>query len=305
VPGDLERPALGLSPAGFARLAEKIDVVLHNGARVNHLDPYAKLRAANVNGTAEILRLATTRRLKPVHFVSTCDTAVATDGNPAVVRETRRVTPDSLLPNGYVASKWVAEGLVLRAGERGVPVAVHRPSRIGGHSATGAAGTDDALWNLVRGMVVINAAPATAGHSDIVPADRVASTVVRLLAAGKTGATYHLTSSRPLELAEVIGRLRERGHRLEPLSRAEWITRLTEAADRAADEGDYRLSIAAVHAPALGAPGGPVVFGRENTLACLTDRPDDHLSVPSAVLDTYLDHFIDTGFFPSDSGTTR
>ncbi|WP_052685297.1 non-ribosomal peptide synthetase [Lentzea aerocolonigenes] len=296
VPGDLGLPALGLSDVDFRRLAGEVDVVLHNGARVNHLDSYPRLRAANVQGTAEVLRLATTARLKPVHFVSTVDTAVATDGNPAVVRETRRVSADSLLPNGYVASKWVAEGLVLRAGERGVPVAVHRPSRIGGHSTTGAVSADDALWNLVRAMVLINAAPENAGYADVVPADQVAAAVVRLLADDKTGATYHLTSTQPLDVAHVVDRLRDRGYHLDTLNRSAWLARLTDAAEKAADEGDFQLSIAATHAPALGGSGAPVVFGRDNAAG--------NLGVTDAVLDAYLDHFIDSGFFPAHHGKT-
>ncbi|MGW4215273.1 amino acid adenylation domain-containing protein [Lentzea sp. NPDC004789] len=291
VAGDLEQPSFGLSEDAFRRLAAEVDVVLHNGARVNHLDSYRRLRAANVTGTAEVLRLATTHRLKAVHFVSSCDTAIATDGNPPVVRETRRARPDSLLPNGYVASKWVAEGLVLLAGERGVPVAVHRPSRIGGHSRTGAASTDDALWNLVRGMLVVGAAPDPAGHADVVPADRVAAAVVHLLVHGGTGATYHLTSPRPLAVDEVLDKLRDRGYDLTRLPAAEWRDLLTEAADA----GDHRLAVAVAHAPALGGATAPVVFGRD----ALTDAGLDLPAVDGPLLDRHLDHFIATGFFPA------
>ncbi|WP_394617202.1 amino acid adenylation domain-containing protein [Lentzea sp. JNUCC 0626] len=295
VPGDLELPSFGLPAEEFQKLAVEIDVVLHNGARVHHLDPYRRLRAANVGGTAEVLRLATTHRVKAVHFVSTCDTAVASDGNPPIVRETRRVRPESLLPNGYVASKWVAEGMVLLAGQRGVPVAVHRPSRIAGHSKTGAAGTDDALWNLVRGMLVVGAAPNSAGHADVVPADRVASAVVQLLVRGSTGATYHLTGPGPLAIDDVLGRLRDRGYDLARLPVTEWRNLLADTADRAADTGDYSLAIAVAHAPALGGSTAPVAFGRDNLV-------DAGLAIPAVngpLIDTYLDHFISTGFFPA------
>jgi thioester reductase-like protein len=274
-------------------------VVLHNGARVNHLDPYRRLRAANVAGTTEVLRLATTHRLKQVHFVSTCDTAVATDGNPPTVRETRRVKPESLLPNGYVASKWVAEGLVLLAGERGVPVAVHRPSRIAGHSGTGAVSTDDALWNLIRGMLVIGSAPNSVGHADVVPADRVAAAVVHLLVHGRTGATYHLTSPRPLAIDDVLSKLRDRGYELTRLPASAWRDLLADTADQAADAGDYNLAVAVAHAPALGGSAAPVTFARDNTVDGLADAGFDIPAVDGPLLDTYLDHLIDTGFFPA------
>src|SRR5262249_17249187 len=71
VPGNLEQPLLGLSSVEFDRLAEEIDVIYHNGAVVNLIYPYSQLRAANVGGTREILRLATKVRPKPMHYVST------------------------------------------------------------------------------------------------------------------------------------------------------------------------------------------------------------------------------------------
>src|SRR5207245_8388674 len=90
VPGDLALPSFGLSPEAFRQLAD-VDVVLHNGAWVNHLEPYARLRPANVAGTGEILRLAAARAT-PVHFVSTIDTAIGVDGNPPALDDDRRVT---------------------------------------------------------------------------------------------------------------------------------------------------------------------------------------------------------------------
>jgi nonribosomal peptide synthetase MxcG len=267
VPGDLARPALGLAPEVFLRLAADVDAVLHNGARVNHFEPYDRLRATHVQGTAEILRLATTGHLKPVHYVSTCDTADA---------ETRRVSPEALMPNGYVAAKWVAEGLVLLAGERGVPVAVHRPSRILGHRGTGAVNPDDAFWTLIRAMVTLGAAPEDTGHIDAVPVDWVATTIVSLLT---VGGTHHLTSPRPLAVADVLDRLRARGYPLAAVSADEWTDLLTD---------DPALSIAAAHWRGAAAP---VVFARDTALLAGAE-------IDTGVLDTYLDHLVDSGFLP-------
>jgi nucleoside-diphosphate-sugar epimerase len=65
VAGDLTQPDLGLGAKRFAALAEDIDVVHHAGARVNQVEPYARLRLANVAATREVLRLATTTRSNP------------------------------------------------------------------------------------------------------------------------------------------------------------------------------------------------------------------------------------------------
>ncbi|WP_437769937.1 SDR family oxidoreductase [Sorangium sp. So ce281] len=71
VPGDLREPLLGLTPACFEALAQRVDAIYHAGAEVNYIKPYASHKAANVLGTQEILRLACRRRTKPVHHVST------------------------------------------------------------------------------------------------------------------------------------------------------------------------------------------------------------------------------------------
>ncbi len=68
--GDLEKPLFGLAPDVFARLAGECDAVVHNGALVNWVLPYAQLRAANVGGTVEALRLAATGKTKMLVFVS-------------------------------------------------------------------------------------------------------------------------------------------------------------------------------------------------------------------------------------------
>lgn len=38
--GDLAKPLLGLDEVVFADLASSVDVIIHNGAHVNHLLPY-------------------------------------------------------------------------------------------------------------------------------------------------------------------------------------------------------------------------------------------------------------------------
>ncbi|MBK8050579.1 MAG: SDR family oxidoreductase [Anaerolineales bacterium] len=50
VPGDLAQPDLGLTAPEFEQLAGQIDAIVHSGAEVNWLAPYAQLKLANVLG---------------------------------------------------------------------------------------------------------------------------------------------------------------------------------------------------------------------------------------------------------------
>ena len=75
---------LGMCEADHALLREAgLHTIVHNGALVNHALPYASLKAANVEGTAGIVRLAVGCATRPVsHFLrvktdSACNTALA------------------------------------------------------------------------------------------------------------------------------------------------------------------------------------------------------------------------------------
>ena len=47
--GELSQPDLGLSTFDRARIADDVDVIVHNGAEVHSIKPYAMLRASNAN----------------------------------------------------------------------------------------------------------------------------------------------------------------------------------------------------------------------------------------------------------------
>ena len=124
LPGDLAQPGLGLSDAQFRDLGRGTDVIYHAGALVNFIYPYQELRAANVAGTREIIRLAGLYRGIPVHYVST--TAVLAGlgvaGIHAVTEETPLAYPERLRM-GYVETKYVAEEMLREAVRAGLPVA--------------------------------------------------------------------------------------------------------------------------------------------------------------------------------------
>ena len=121
--GDLSQPRLGLTEEQFARLAHDVDVIYHNGAQVHFLHPYSTLKPANVLGTQEVLRLAATARLKPVHFVSTLSVLSGLSHGRLAAETDRNETPE-WLENGYAQSKWVAERLVWSAMECGIPATI-------------------------------------------------------------------------------------------------------------------------------------------------------------------------------------
>src|SRR4029079_17940422 len=126
IEADLARPHLGLDAASWEGLAARIDRVLHAGASVNWIAPYAGLRRSNVQGTLELLRLACRPVPIPFHFVSSLSVCYAVDGPPEV---DELYDPLPHLRNvhlGYAQTKVVAEALVREAGRRGLPIKIYR-----------------------------------------------------------------------------------------------------------------------------------------------------------------------------------
>ncbi|MEV5651202.1 amino acid adenylation domain-containing protein [Nocardia sp. NPDC052254] len=306
VRGDLAQPDLGLTPADFDFLAANVDAIYHNGARVNHVDPYERLRAANVEGTRSILRLATTRRIKTVHFVSTLGAAVPADAVPAVVGEDDRLRADQLQDNGYLVSKWVGEELIRQAGERGVPVTVFRPGTICGHTVSAVNNPDDAFWNMVRAAATLGVAPDVgAATVSLVPVDYVVRALVAIsTGSGGTGSVYHLVSQHPVAVADVLDSLRAHGHPIAVRPLEEVRAELdTQTAARSA-AGDDTLVRAALLAPTFAGLAGHTVWSDVAARTALEGTGIECPAVDRIVLDRYVERLGESDLLGTAAGFT-
>lgn len=225
LPGDLARPGLGLPEDDFAALARTVDVIYHNGSQVNLVLPYAALRAANVGGTREIIRLACQEQVKPVHYVSTIGILRGT-GAPSPWTEEAAPRPPGT-PDGYVRSKWAAERLLTAAGERGLPVTFHRPFLVMGHTVTGACTPDNFLSIMLRALLDLGVFPKCDARLDIVPVDFVSRALVEICRDGAPpGGTYHFASPSPATFQQVHEWLLTYGYDLTPVDYPELGERL-------------------------------------------------------------------------------
>lgn len=230
--GDLSLPRLGLSEERFQELARRIDVIYHNGALVNFVQPYSLLKTANVLGTREVLRLACTDRIKAVHYISTL--SVLGEGispDPLGFSEEDFPDPDSGLTDGYSQSKWVAEKLMRIARDRGLPVTLYRPSTVTGHSRTGVWNTDDFFCRLIKGCILAGKVPEEARPLDMVPVDYVSRAIVALsLKSASSGQTYHLNNPDSPSTSNLVDWMNRFGYSVEPVPYARWREEVCRAA---------------------------------------------------------------------------
>ncbi|PIG93070.1 amino acid adenylation domain-containing protein [Gloeocapsopsis sp. IPPAS B-1203] len=235
--GDLSQPYLGIKPEQFARLAEKIDLIYHCGAWVNVAYPYSALKAANVLGTQEILRLASQTKTKPVHFISTIDVFSATS-SPTLrtIKEEDVAGPTTSLGNGYAQTKYMAEKLLMEAASRGLPISIYRPSNIVGDSKTGICLTDGFITLMLKGCLEMGVAPDIDAMLNLVPVDYVSQAIV-LLSQKQEPCTqaFHLVNPEPIEWKQLIKWLNKMGHSIYLDSYTTWYSQLLKLAAQTSD----------------------------------------------------------------------
>ncbi|HET9648215.1 MAG TPA: thioester reductase domain-containing protein, partial [Microlunatus sp.] len=223
VTGDLEQPGLGLTPGEFAGLSDRIGTVFHNAATVKWTYPYRSLAGANVHGTREILRLATTGTPKTLHYTSTVGVFCSREDRRERAREDDDLLGSGPLAVGYAQSKWVAERMVVQARDRGLPVTVHRVNT-GGHSQTGAFNRLDHLSMLIKGCIEARLAPTDANMPlQPAPVDYVAGSIVALSTDPDfAGHVSHLVNPTTLSWLELFDHVEAAGYPIERVGFDEW-----------------------------------------------------------------------------------
>jgi amino acid adenylation domain-containing protein/thioester reductase-like protein len=312
IPGDLRKLRFGLDPKAFETLADSVDAVIHSAAQVNYVQTYSAHRAANVGGTAEVIRLAATHRLRQLHHVST----IAVFGPSGFFGGDRRVLEDQNVDEhveflrydiGYSASKWVCEKLVWEAKNLGLPVRVYRPGFIMGDSRTGAGNADDFVGRAVRGMIQCGLCPDLPNQrKEFVPVDYVSKAIVAIGARADTdGRAFHLVPPDPQRSVDLNGfhdLLRQCGYSLETLPYARWVERLMEEC-RSRDNPLCSLI------PMLCDPVHErmtrwelyermPIYDASGTIAALKDSGIEHAYMDRALLTKYLAYWCRTGHLP-------
>jgi nonribosomal peptide synthetase DhbF len=248
--GDLASPRFGLRMSEFEAIAYKIDSVVHAGSIMNSFLPYRFLAEANVQGTAQLLKLATIGQLKPFHYVS----SVSADPAGPYFRE-----------SGYAQSKWRAEQLIALAHRHGVPTAICRLPRISGATGTGYWNDNDTVARLLRAVLVLGQAPDLDFEEDWVPVDIAAGILAELAAAPAAGERRVLAADSPVRFSRILTVARQAGRAIDLVPAQDWLTALH----------DHKLAEYVLIQPSLTAPAAPRSTGRHGfrviTTAGVTD----------------------------------
>eukprot|EP00040_Diaphanoeca_grandis_P023592 m.128593 g.128593 ORF g.128593 m.128593 type:complete len:1288 (+) comp29345_c3_seq1:30-3893(+) len=226
VVGDLAKPLFGLTQTQFQELADRTDIIYHNGAVVHWVYPYSKMKATNVQSTVECLRLATMgETLASTHFVSSTsvfDSAYYME-RAGPVLESESLEGIEGLTVGYAQSKWVAEKLMMKAMDRGVPGTIFRPGYVMGHSKTGVSNVDDYLARLLKGCVQLKKAPRIRNVINACPADFVAAAIVDIASKpSQYGKSFNFYQPKIFRFCDYFDKVADFGFEIEFVEYLDW-----------------------------------------------------------------------------------
>jgi thioester reductase-like protein len=223
--GDLGQKELGLAREVWDFLASEIDTVFHNGATVNYLLNYDRMRDANVLGTNEVLRLAFEGRAKSFNYVST--TFIFGWAVKKVLYETDFNENMELLDFGYSQSKWVSEQVVMDARRHGLATRIFRPALVS-PSVTGGGNNFDIAVRLVAFMVNHGIGVDALNQVSFVPADITANNIVAISTTpGTANKNYHVTRDDYANMLDITGLItKATGRQFEVFSLPDFVPEL-------------------------------------------------------------------------------
>jgi fatty acid CoA ligase FadD9 len=264
IAGDKGEANLGLDADTWQRLADTVDLIVDPAALVNHVLPYDQLFGPNALGTAELIRIALTTRIKPFAYVSTIGVGAGIepglfteDADIRVISATRAV--DDSYAGGYSNSKWAGEVLLREAHDHcGLPVSVFRCDMILADTTyAGQLNVPDMFTRMLLSLIATGIAPASfydldadgnrqRAHYDGLPVEFIAEAISTLGADVVDGyETYHVMNPYDdgIGLDEFVDWLIAAGYSIQRVGDyPDWLRRF-ETAIRALPERQRQASL--------------------------------------------------------------
>ncbi|MFS1286263.1 amino acid adenylation domain-containing protein [Pseudomonas piscis] len=298
--GDFTRPQLGMSDSDFLNASKNAQIIYHTGGNVNYVKPYAEMKAVNVNGIQEIIRFATTSKLK---YLVACSTIAVFSWGYLTTGKTWMCEDDDIHQNlsvvcrdtNYVRSKWVMENVLEEAKKKGLPVIGIRLGFVMCQNDSGATEMNQWWGSFVRCCVALGTYPMIMGLKDqLVTVDFVAKAIVHISQNKEApGKFFHLVPEpvHDISVPEFFEKLNEYfGIKLRPIHYREWLSKWKD------NEHSPLYSLLSLFTEEI-VPGKSLVesyemtyyFDRRNTTEFLKGSGIETPPIDKSLLSRYLD----------------
>lgn len=317
---DLSKPQIGLTNDQWNHLATHIDVIIHNGAFVHWVYPYSQLRDANVISSINLMNLCGVGKPKYYAFVSSTSTLdtdhyirlsnkLISEGKVGISEDDDLQGSSTGLGNGYGQSKWAAEYLIRKAGERGLRGNIIRAGYVTGSSKTGACNTDDFLLRMLKGCTELGVYPDMNNNINMVPVDHVARITVAssLYPQSHKFGVSQITAHPRISFNDFIGELNDYGYNLKQQDYPIWKSELENfVVNKSKESSLFPL----LHFVLDDLPHNTIApelddLNTENALKSYSTPSVTSKGVEVDLLGVYFSYLIAIGFLPKPLGIAR
>ncbi len=199
--GDLAKIQLGLDKKTWYFLTNHIKTIYHNGAIVNYLFNYDKMRDVNVSGTNEMLRFAYEGHPKIFNHIST--TFIFGWAVKDILYESDTNQDLDLLDFGYSQTKWVSEQIVKDAIRQGFQGRIFRPALIS-PSVKGGGNNFDISIRLFAHMINYGMGIDALNQVSLLPADIAANNIIAIANLNDTlNKNFHVTRDQYANMSDI------------------------------------------------------------------------------------------------------
>lgn len=219
--GDVTEERLGLPVHVYAELQAQTDITIHAAANTSLLAKYGRLAPINVGGTGRVIEFCLGTTSRTLSYVSTYTVmGNKTFDSDFRFREADYDVGQKFEHMSYQRSKYIAEGMVRAASERGLRWRIFRPGQIYGDSVTGAyphsaTQVTGLFYDLFKSAMDTGVMPESHIHYDVVPVDYVSRAIVTLSAHTENlFEVYHLTNPDAKTFAQVMALLQDLGYEI-------------------------------------------------------------------------------------------
>ena len=221
--GSVDKPKLGIEDNEYEFLCEKIDTVYHNGAILNFIYPFSRLKDTNVFGTVESIKFAATGRVKYYNYVS----SYSVFDNPSYFDKEIFEDDELNAYEGYYLpyseTKWVCEKIIQIARERGLKACVYRPGEITGDSKNGIWKYSDSVSRTIKDIMINKKYADIDMNIHMTQVDYIASAIIEISKQGNTyGKAYNLLNNKIISYKELADIMKKCGYDLKMITYEEW-----------------------------------------------------------------------------------
>ena len=233
VPGDISKHHLGLTDDRYNELVQQTDTVIHCAAVTDHIGYASIFQTMNVDGTQNVVNFSMDAGAALLHISTVSVSGTQYRDDPSRKGEFSENCFDigqNYEDNEYAKSKFLAEGIVLRAIEQGLNARIFRvgvltaslDGRFQYHPEK------NAFANRLMTLCDIGCVPMEmlGARIEMTPVDTCAKAILLLSSVEAKLPVFHVFNTNIMTLADVIALLEINGHRIEVLSMTKFMQRI-------------------------------------------------------------------------------